>query len=90
MKTIHKYPLEVKGQQTVEMPYGAQILHVGVQRNQICIWAILESVKPMMVTRSFVIHGTGHPVDDTGLEHIGTVLMDDGALVWHIFERINL
>jgi hypothetical protein len=60
------------------------------QRNQICIWAIFESVKPMMVTRSFVIHGTGHPVDDTGLEHIGTVLMDDWVAVFHVFEKSDL
>lgn len=72
--------------QAIEMPAGAQILHVGVQMEQIvCIWALVDENAPME-ERSFAVVGTGHPVPEN-TAHVGSVLMHGGAFVWHVFEH---
>ena len=85
-RTIHKYPLSMAGVQTVHLPDGAEILHVAPQRNMVCLWALVnpESAK---VPRYILIAGTGHVVQEgPHLEHLGTFMLNDGALVFHAFE----
>jgi len=88
LQTIWKYTFP-KDQSEYEfsMPVGATILSVNVQYGFICLWA---RVDPMgeRETRSFRLVGTGHPVGSTDA-HLGTVLLYDGRLVIHVFERIT-
>jgi len=91
MKTIHKYPLKVAGQQTVEMPADAQILSVQMQGQKLCIWALVTPTLPM-VDRKIEVFGTGKPVSElpmAGRNFLGTVQTAGGALVWHVFEKIE-
>lgn len=93
MKTVWKYILPVQDEVIeLEMPQEAKILHVGTQQEQVCLWALVESEQEKEIRR-FRIHGTGHPLANnagTGYNtfdtYVGTTMMLDGRLVWHVFE----
>lgn len=87
MKQIWKYPLEETDQQIILMPAGSKILHLAVQYEVACIWAEVYLEAPME-HRKFYFVGTGHPMplEPTHLEYLGTVVMHEGRLVWHIYE----
>jgi hypothetical protein len=86
-RRIYKYDLEVTDEQIMELPAGAEFLHVGVQTGTtsttVQLWAIVDpSADPEQ--RRFIIHGTGHPVARSlhASAHIGTVIAADG----HVFD----
>ena len=85
-RSIFKYPLAVDDDVTVQMPDGATPLHVGVQRGRPCIWAEVDpSAEP--VPHHFRVYGTGHPMHDKpGEVYIGTFMLQDDALVFHVYE----
>lgn len=95
MRTVWKFELPLQDAIIeVEMPKGAQILHVGKQGAEriVYLWALVESDADKE-TRRFRIHGTGHPLANnagTGYNtydtYVGTAIMLDGMLVWHVFE----
>ena len=70
------------------MPTGAEILHVGMQRGTLYLWAKVDP-DAARSNREFMVAGTGQPpnrrLDDA--VHRGTVLdpSRDG-MVWHVFE----
>jgi len=85
---IWKYELENR-ETEIEMPYGAQVIHVDNQYGKLCLWAIVNPSKQeqRMETRVFWVVHTGKTIDmPTMKEHIGTVLMQDGTYVAHVFE----
>lgn len=80
---IFKYPLPISSQSDISLPLDAKLLHVGEQNGEIFVWALVAPSNPM-ITRSFTIYGTGHPVDNPLVTYVGTVQMRNG-LVWHVF-----
>ena len=92
MKSIWKYTLNIEDNPVLRMPANAQILSVGNQREQLCLWALVDTQTTVTEGRHFRIAGTGHPVSDGDASdyiYIGTAIMMDGALVWHVFEWIE-
>jgi hypothetical protein len=85
MKTIFKYPLSVTDTQTIRMPEGAEILTVQMQKDSMCLWALVEDTSPVE-PRIILIFGTGHEVTGIDNVYIGTVQMD--SLVFHVFEAL--
>lgn len=85
---IFKYPLKVEHIQQVMLPQNAKILSVQVQAGTLCIWAQIDEVNALE-DRTIEVFGTGHAMSDEPRRYIGTVQMHGGALVWHVFERIN-
>ena len=84
-RRVYKYRLErCGGPQNPELPNGAEIVHIAMQGDSICIWALVD-VREDVGNRKFIIYGTGHPITTAG-KHIGTVL--DGRFVWHVFEAL--
>lgn len=83
--TVWKYPLTLETQPTVEMPVGAEILHVGEQYGRLCLWALVNTSAPT-TPRRFLVAGTGHDVPASRGRFIGTALMQDGGLVFHVWE----
>lgn len=81
--TMWKYEFELSDDpQPKDMPRDAQLLHVEAQDGLITLWAlVVPDRKPER--RSFVIHGTGHPVDPDS-RYVGTALIR--PFVWHLFE----
>ena len=86
MKQIWKYTLAIGDFAIVAMPIGAEILLVANQRDEVCLWALVD---PLAETeeRTFRIIGTGHGSEGIDARsHIGSVLTMGGSLVWHVFE----
>lgn len=88
--TIWKFPIPVTDDIEIEMPAGAEVLHVAEQAGQVCLWALVRPDAPVE-RRRFRLAGTGHAVTtDVRRRHVGTVLLHDGALVFHLFELEGL
>ncbi len=71
----------------IEMPIGAELLHLAMQGEQLCLWALVDPAAPP-ITRTFRILATGDTIveHESRVTHIGTVLMAEGRLVFHVFE----
>lgn len=86
---IWKYPLEVTDAQPVFMPAGAKVLSAQVQHGVICLWAMVDPSKPD-VPHVVRIIGTGHSfpaVIADEYQHVGTVQLAGGDLIFHVFVR---
>lgn len=78
MKTIWKYTLEITDIQHVDLPEGAEVLHVDNQNESLCMWALVDPKAKPGPMRYFEIFGTGHPIkEDVGVSRkfLGTVIM---------------
>lgn len=91
MLTVHKYPLQMLGEEILALPQGAQILHVAEQHGSMQLWALVNPEQAQTEDRVIRVAGTGHPIDDRRgrLVFINTFMMRGGALVFHAFERRN-
>lgn len=95
MKTIWKFQAPIKDTTEVYMPKGAKVLTVQIQghdRVGACpiIWALVDNMAEME-PRRFAWRGTGHDALRDGDEveagmYVGTVQMESGKLVFHLFE----
>lgn len=83
MRTIWKYPLQLTEQQTVTMTKGAEILHVGLDADEIpCVWAEVESLNDPEPIYFFVV-GTGNRIPLRARTHQGSFIQK--PFVWHVF-----
>lgn len=89
MTKVYKFPLEISDEKKVLMPEGAKVLTVQVQKGKPCLWAECNpDGEPVL--RTFLIRGTGHPIDDEiEKEYIGTIQMCEGSIIFHVFEKKN-
>lgn len=81
---VHKYPLGF-GEQILELPASAELLHVGEQSNGLYVWAL---VNPMWATRPrrLLVIATGVSFHRAWpMEHLQTVQMTNG-IVAHAFD----
>jgi hypothetical protein len=69
-----------------EMPKGANVISVGVQGDDITVWAMVDPGAPLVI-RDIKVMGTGDPqaVSCCGYAFVGTVFL--GAYVFHVFDR---
>lgn len=87
MKVVYKYTIQPIA--AITLPVGAEILSVGVQENEVRMWAKVDPDAPTE-ERTFMGFGTGHEIPDgLDLEFIGTAIWPTGTLVFHIFEQKN-
>jgi len=92
VKTIWKFPFEIKDHVEIEMPKGAKPLCVKTQGDSLanliyrrsCLWCLVDPDNPK-VTRSFELRGTGHTFDGSEGDYIGTLHMAEDQLVYHLF-----
>lgn len=84
---IYKYPLIITDKQTISLPKGSTILSVANQREQLVLYALIQDSTINTEEYKIRIIGTGHNIicNVQAMTFAGTVLMDDGSLVWHIF-----
>jgi len=93
MLTIWKFPLK-PGFFKVSMPKGARVLSVQTQRTrdsvsgEAMMWALCDdSPTTEKELRDFLTLGTGHDASAVrNMRFVGTFQLDDGALVFHLFE----
>jgi hypothetical protein len=84
MSEVWKYTLEIEDEQSIAMPEGAELLHVGDQYGKLALWARVIPTGEREVRRVILIRGTGHPI--WSQPYIGTVVTANGSLVWHVFD----
>ena len=82
---IGKFPLSMEDVQQIEMPEGAEILTVQLQRGTPCIWALIDTDKPKQLVE-IEMFGTGHPMDDKLRKYIGSFQMKEEQFIFHVFE----
>ena len=88
MREIWKYVLA--GTTTwMPMPIGAKVLHAADQRGSPCVWALVDPEADTEIRR-FEVFSTGQRIQDgDSLLHVGSFLMADELLVWHVFEVLE-
>ncbi len=92
-RVIFKYPVPIRDEFELELPYGANICLFAVKKNDEGqdwpqLW-IEHSVtgSDRRVMRRFHLFGTGDSIEDDGLVHIGSVIME--PFVRHLFEDLS-
>ncbi len=84
--TIHKF-LATNGQFTLDLPPNAKFLSVAVKNERPVMWFLLEpAYSETFQRRKFCAYVTGDMMPDDPGTFLGTVLLDGGAFVLHIFE----
>ena len=87
IRTVYKYELRLGDYVTVPLPKGAEIIYVAVQADCPYLWARVDPDPQVPVeSRRFRIAGTGHRLGTDVGRHIGSFMLQDGALVFHVFE----
>lgn len=84
---VWKYPVPITDELTLNLPAGARILSLQAQRGQVVLWALVNPDK-RETPRRFRLTGTGHPmeIEPARLTHLGTVQLQVGYLIYHLFE----
>ena len=89
MRAVWKFPLQVAVNIIIPMPPGSEIIYVEAQREEPCLWAIvdLNRTEEEKEFRRFAVFGTGHTICDPSLKYIGTFLAFGGSFVGHVVEQ---
>ena len=68
---------------------GAEIIHIDVQEGTPCLWALVDP-QTSIENRHFRIYGTGQEINEIEpIKYIGTFLLYQRRLVFHLFEVIK-
>lgn len=82
---IYKYPLSSEiYKQIIELPEGAKALSVAEQNGVLCIWFNIDKTH-VVVDRAVIVANTGEMAPAVLFKFVGTVLMDQGRHVVHVF-----
>ena len=91
LQKVFKYPVPTTDTFTILMPKDAQILTVQVQNpttGAVCMWVLVDVDVPQEF-RHFRLVGTGYPILESIIKYIGTFQVNDGQLVFHLFEIVK-
>lgn len=87
MEKIWKYELKDLGKQMIEIPEHAKFLSLHIQNGNPCMWFIVNP-NNNKINRKFEIYATGQDIYLADRKFIGTFLVNNGSLVFHVFEEI--
>jgi len=92
MLTIWKYTIPIYGYYfVISLPKKAKVLTVQVQHGAIVMWVLVDPDAEVH-NREFLTIETGTPItvyDVKNLDYIGTVQLEDGNCILHLFEIIE-
>ena len=93
MKRVYKYEKRIDDFVVFNLPVGAVILHIDIQKitydAPVCLWALVDPNVIATEKRTIRIAGTGHPIEDFGVEnkYINTFTVGSAKELWfHAFE----
>jgi hypothetical protein len=90
MKTIYKYQLAYTRTFSIEMPQSAKILTVLMQGGIPCIWAEIDTTKPM-VNRKFILLTTGEEMRGLGsAAYVGSFVATGTDTPWFVGHLYDL
>lgn len=84
MQTIWKHVITTDPVQAITIPQNIKPLKVDVQNGEPCFWYMLDPTAPM-TTRHLRLFGTGHQIPSHCGEYVGTFMVDNDAIVIHVF-----
>lgn len=85
---VFKYEFDHTGEKGVMMPFGAEILHAGIQHEKTYVWALVDENSKVDQARRFRVYGTGSQlIAPQAHKHISTIVV--GGWVWHVFELVD-
>lgn len=86
MSVIHKVNLKQKEVQKIALPESATMLSVQVQFCMICLWYMFDQI-PNQPTKERTVYMscTGQEFVCDGFDYVGTVLLNSGNFVLHVF-----
>jgi hypothetical protein len=85
-KTIWKHTLPRGEQVTLELPRGAQFLHLHQQDDtEVGLW-FLADIREPKVTRYFLMATTESKAPPLAARYLGTAHLHGGSLTVHVFE----
>jgi len=89
VKTIYKYALKATDVQTIELPLGSQLLSAKEQRNDIMLYALVETDEDGREEYNILAYGTGHDITTNLSDYsfLDTVLLQNDGLVFHFFYK---
>ncbi len=96
MIKIFKYNVDLNsvdenGLIEIYLPTGAHVLSVGNQKDQLCVWAKVNTNSVDQELVKFMLVGTGIEIrEDCPTRFLGTVLLHDGDLVIHVFTQSDV
>jgi hypothetical protein len=87
MITIHKFTLTIEDEQTLMLPVGHVVRHIGLDpQGSPSVWIELDTNAPK-IEYTASVRGTGQPVPKAGVYSLpcfaGTLV--HGAFVWHVW-----
>ncbi len=91
LQSVWKFPLEIVGEQELEVPYGATFLSLIAQNDLPTLYAQVDPDTDLKEKWCIYIRGTGHTIgrEMTGASlFIGTISTHGGDLVWHVWRRV--
>ena len=91
MLRVCNYTISVGDYFSLDLPVGAKILTVQVQRDEPQIWALVDPGQRSKVRHNFRGVRTGHDIkeDSDSLIYIGTFQLTGGNFISHLFEIIG-
>ncbi len=88
MRTVHKFKLPY-GSNVIDIHEGAETLSVMVQDDVPCLWAIVDTERPV-VKRHFIIYATGSELKEPEtLLWVATFGHLDNNFIYHCFEIVE-
>lgn len=88
MRTIYKYTIQPEeGPFKIMIPEGATVLCAQAQHGEVCVWAEVQTENGP-APRYFEVFGTGHRIPLGKRKYLGTVQLEEGSLVFHVYELI--
>jgi hypothetical protein len=95
METIKSYDLhdafKINAFTKISMPKDAQILKVDSVRNIVTVFAVVDTEQDTNLEREFCLLPTGGAMSSMYMTpvYLGTVQLNNGTLVLHIFELVK-
>jgi len=86
MRKVYKYEIGITDQQLLVLPLGAKILTVALQERVPCLWVEVDSKEQGQESVHIYTHGTGHVLNPSATEYIGTYFLENG-LVFHVYTK---
>ena len=88
MNRIYKYPVEYTSRQTLILPRGTKPISAINQRDEIVVYAVVDTDEVEQDCFEIVVQPTGASFDDiNAYQFLGSVALHDGRYVFHIFYR---
>ncbi|XOQ12598.1 MAG: hypothetical protein ACFWTY_01105 [Shouchella clausii] len=88
MKRIFKYELPVMETQLLSLPKNSQVLSVGNQRENLVLWATVNTQTKESERHVIKIGTTGNPLPNVeNANFLGTVLFANDTFVVHVFHE---